>query len=186
MLRGPRHHSVDASGQRHVFRGQPALTFWSGVSLLAISVVFVVTGFIAGPIDSQSLVLWAFAILFTWFGIRCLRVGVVVSPDGMQARNFFRTRSAQRSQISAINLHGRDEGQSGYRWFPQVQLINGSTFWVSCLDCGRIGQNPLPDRLEQLHEVRRMLNVEGTDAGDNKPRPGLMRFTGNRVNRRGQ
>lgn len=153
--------------------------------LLAATVLYTVVGF-SGSLDYQSLELWAFAIFGGWFGIRCLRVGVVVTPNGIRAQNFFRTRAAERSQISVINLQERNEGESGYHWFPQVQLIDGSSFWISSLDCGPTRNNPWPDRLEQVHELRRILRVDGTDAGESQPRPNLLNLARARRNGRGR
>jgi len=178
LFRGLEHQSIDGSGQWHVFRGHPVVSYWSGIGLLAAAPLFAIVGIVGGPIDFQSLELWAFAVFGAWFGVRCLRVGVVASAHSIRSRNYFQTRSAERSEIAAINLVGRNEGEAGYHWIPQVQLIDGSRFWISTLDCGPTRNSPRPDRLGQVHEIRRILQVGGTDEGGHQPRPGLLKLIG--------
>jgi hypothetical protein len=139
-------------------------SYWIGVALLATAPLSVAVGFIGGPIDGQSLVLWSSAIFAAWLGIRCMRVCVVVSPNDLRAQNYFHTRSVDRKQILEINISKKRGGEGGPVWMPQVRMTDGSTFWISTLECGSVRKGLMPDRVAMLHEIRRILQLTGRDA----------------------
>lgn len=108
---------------------------------------------------------WPFAPIGVWFGYRCTRVRIIVSPNSITVWNYVHTRSARRRQITAIDLNIRNMGEAGRHWMPQVQKRDGSAFWLTCLDSGPIRWPPESKPLEVLHEIRSILQVGGTDSG---------------------
>ena len=143
------------------------MVFWTGVGLLTGSVVvFVVVALaLAGlvsrdPGPAEPLGLLAMGIVGSWLGFRSLRVGAYVSPGVLRVNNWFRTRTVSRSQITAINLRQRRGGEAGPYWCPLVELDEGSSFWISGIECGR-GAIPLPERVALVNEIRRLLEVGG-------------------------
>ena len=137
---------------------------WMGVALVPFSVGYAVLAFTDGSFDVQSLVLVAFAPIGVWFGYRCTRVRIIVSPNSITVWNYVHTRSARRRQITAIDLNIRNMGEAGRHWMPQVQNSDGSAFWLTCLDSGPIRWPPESKPLEVLHEIRSILQVGGTDS----------------------
>jgi len=133
------------------------------MGLLVAAPVCIYAALAGGPIDGDSLFLMLFAPFSVWLGVRCLRVCVVADSNSLVARNFFSTRTVTQDRIAAIDLAMKSSGEGGYVRMPQVRLIDGSTFWISALECGNAKKSPRPDRLSMLHELRSILRVSGAD-----------------------
>ena len=140
------------------------MSHWCGIGLLIAAPACVCLGMFAGPIDGNSVLLFLFAPFAVWLGIRCLRVCVVADANHLVVRNYMSTKSVTRDRIVAIDLAMKKGGQGGPVWMPLVRLIDGSTFWISTLEGGSARKETIPDRLSQLHELRTVLRVLGTDA----------------------
>jgi hypothetical protein len=110
---------------------------------------------------SNGLKFLPISIVCWYCGFRCLRFGVVVTSQGITVHNFFLTRTANVTQIAAIDLEAHDSGEAGLHWVPRVKRNNGSRFWVSGLDFGRAEIAPSPDGLALLEEIRNVLGTSG-------------------------
>jgi hypothetical protein len=99
-----------------------------------------------------------------WLGFRSFRVGVYVRPGVLIVNNWFRTRTLHRSQIAEINVMPRREGEDGLWWRVSVELMDGSSIWISAIDCGKASptEMPKPDRVAVVDEIRRLLDVGGS------------------------
>jgi hypothetical protein len=172
-------HSFNPATQQHIFRGDPGVTFWAGVGFMTTSVfLFAVValarqGLVSSdPGAGEPLTLAGFGIVSAWLSVRAFRVGIYVSPGVLRVNNWVRTRTVRSSQIRAINLTMKvtsgGEGPTVWNWFPLVELNDGSTFWMSGLDCGlarsmkKGNQMAQPDKVELVNEVRRLLKVGGS------------------------
>ena len=102
-------------------------------------------------------------LLFTWGGIRVLRVGVQASAGKMTYRGYFWTRTVDASDIRAITLQPFTDGNREV-WTPRVELTVGRSFWMPGASCGRTRNPPIPHRAATLDEIRALLGVRVDDA----------------------
>ena len=104
-------------------------------------------------------------LLFTWLGIRMVRVGVQISAEKIAIRGYFRSRTVNGSEIRAITLRPKDNGEGQLRWIPQVELTSGKSFSIASFDCGPARKPPKPDLAATIEEVRALLGVKAPDLG---------------------
>jgi hypothetical protein len=165
-----RRHKVNPSGTTHIFYSMRGFHLVTGI----ISAVFGIGGLVglvaalAYPHSSWAQGsgsawgdFWGIvsALLFTWLGIRLVRVGVRITSQKMTIRGYFRTRTVKASEIRAISLQPLDN-ESGPRWIPKVELTSGKRFWIHTLDCGSARKPPKPELAAIIEEVRALLGVE--------------------------
>jgi hypothetical protein len=76
----------------------------------------------------------------------------------MTYRGYFRTRTVDASEIRAITLQPKNDG-NGDRWIPRVELTGGKGFWIQGFDCGPARKPPKPHQAARLNAVRALLKV---------------------------
>jgi hypothetical protein len=116
--------------------------------------------------ESTSDNVWGFVLgaLFAWIGIRMTRVGVRISAEKIAIRGYFRTRTVEASEVSAVSLQPA-AGESGPRWLPRVEVASGKDFWIYSFDCGRASKPPKPGKAATIREIQALLRVEASDPG---------------------
>lgn len=161
-------HAVDRSGTTHTFRLQRGLLLAGGIVALAFGVTCLGLA-VAAPLTAWSPnvggkgdEVWAIGLGFLclWFGIRLLRVGVQVSGEKLTIRSYLRTRTVSASEIRAITLQPKAMGESGNIWIPRVDLIDGTSIWITSFECGAAARPPKLERVATLDELRKLLGVK--------------------------
>jgi hypothetical protein len=168
-----RRHKVDRSGTTHRFYVMRGFHLVTGIIVAIIGVGFV-AGTVAVVVDPSSK--WAqgssppeatwqipVGLLIVWLGIRLLRVGVQISAEKITIRGYFRTRAVNASEIRAITLRPKDNGEGQLRWIPQVELTSGKSFPIASFDCGPARKPPKPELAAIIEEVRALLGVKAPD-----------------------
>jgi hypothetical protein len=166
-----RMHKVSRSGTTHTFyvlrgfhlvTGIVAAVF--GVGLVAgqvVAAVYPSSKWAQGDTSAWDLI-WgtALGLLFAWLGVRLVRVGVHITAEKMSNRGYFITRTVKASEIRAITLHPKDNGQGKLRWIPQVELTSGKNFSIASFDCGPARKPPKPEMAVIIEDVRALLGVK--------------------------
>jgi hypothetical protein len=98
-------------------------------------------------------------VLLLWLGIRILLAGVQVTGQRLTIRNSLRTRTVNASDIRFITLQQKRDNQGGGSWTPRVDLMDGTSIWITGLGCGGIFGPPDPERVEAVDEVRKLLGI---------------------------
>jgi hypothetical protein len=91
--------------------------------------------------------------------------GVQISAEKITIRGYFHTRTVNASEIRAITLRPKDNGEGQLRWIPQVELTSGESFPIASFDCGPARKPPKPELAATLEEVRALLGVKAPDPG---------------------
>jgi hypothetical protein len=135
-----------------------------GAACLALAVAAPLSGW-SPNIGGRGDEIWiiGLALLCLWFGIRLFRVGVKVSSEKLIIRSYLRSRIVSAGEISAIALQSKPMGEDGNHWIPRVDLIDGSSFWITNFDCGPAGQPPKAELAATVDEVRMLLGVKADD-----------------------
>ena len=112
------------------------------------------------------------AAMLILIGITSLRPRVIVTPEGIIVRHGYGTKVASASEIQAISYGYVREGEGGFKvWCPYVELKDGSALWMTALMGGAMSRAVQPVTIEQVREIRRTLNVSGSDFTDREPQP---------------
>jgi hypothetical protein len=91
-------------------------------------------------------------------------VGVQVSGEKLTIRSYLRTRTVDASQIRAITLHPKTISQGGATWIPRVDLTDGTSIWITSLECGPAARPPRLDRVATVDELRKLLRLESDES----------------------
>jgi hypothetical protein len=165
-------HAVDRSETTHTFRVQRGLFLASGIAAVAFGIACLALA-VAAPLSGWSpsvgnkgdaVLLVGMDVPCLWLGIRLLRVGVQVSGEKLTIRSYLRTRTVDASQIRAITLHPKAISQGGASWIPRVDLTDGTSIWITSLECGPAAQPPRLDRVATVGELRKLLRLESDES----------------------
>jgi hypothetical protein len=164
-----RRHKVDRPGTTHRFYVMRGFHVVTGIIVAAFGAGLLIgtAAAVADPSSSwaQGISTWgaiwgtALSLLFVWLGIRLLRVGVQISAEKITIRGYFRTRAVNASEIRAITLQPKDNGEGQLRWIPQVELTSGKSFPIASFDCGPARKPPKPELAATIEEVRALLSA---------------------------
>jgi hypothetical protein len=166
-------HAVDRSESTHTFRLQRGLLLASGIAVmvgsaacLGLAVAAPLSGW-SSRIGSKGDEVWAVALglLCLWFGVRLLRVGVLVTGEKLTIRSYLRTHTVDNSQIRAITLQPKVLGQGVPVWIPRVDLTDGTSIWITSFECGPAHRPPRLDRVATVDEIRGLLGVSADNIG---------------------
>jgi membrane protein implicated in regulation of membrane protease activity len=179
-------HKVNRSGTIHTFHSMRGFHLVTGIVVAVFGAGLLIgeAAALAYPHSSWAQggnstwdYIWGagLGILLVWLGIRLVRVGVHISSEKMTIRGYFVTRTVKASEIRAITLQPKDNGQGQLRWIPQVELTSGKAFWIDSFDCGAARNPPKPGVAATIEDVRTLLGVKASAPGD---QPGLTRRYG--------
>jgi hypothetical protein len=170
-----RRHKVDRFGATHRFYVMRGFHVVTGVIGAAMGVGLLIGAAVAVADPSsywaQGISTWgaiwgtALSLLFVWLGIRLLRAGVQISAEKITIRGYFVTRTVNASEIHAITLQPKDNGEGQLRWIPRVGLTSGKGLWIASFDCGPARKPPKPELAATIEEVRTLLGVKAPDLG---------------------
>ena len=94
-----------------------------------------------------------------------IRAQVRVQPERLVCRSWFSQSAVARDKIVSIDLRSRNEGESGYRYFPTVSRTDGTITWINLIDCGGLSDRTVK-HLDTVNMIRSVLGVGGRDEED--------------------
>jgi hypothetical protein len=169
-------HKVNRSGATHTFHSMHGFHLLTGIVCVVLGVGWLagIVAVVADPSSSWSQgsspwqATWAIPIgfLIVWLGIRLVRVGVQISSEKMTIRGYFVTRTVNASEIRALSLQPKDNGEGQLRWIPQIELTSGKSFSIDSFDCGPARNPPRPEMSATIEDVRTLLGVKSPDSAD--------------------
>jgi hypothetical protein len=167
-------HTVNRSGTTHTFYSMAGFHLFLGITVAVIGAGLLVgeAAALANPSSKWAQggnSTWDYiggaglGVLLVWIGIRLLRVAVRISSEKITIRGYFVTRTVNASDIRAITLQPKDNGEGRLRWIPEVELTSGKSFSINSFDCGPARKPPKPELAATIEDIRALLGVEADD-----------------------